>query len=185
MSVDVNDDPARKRYDLILKAFEKFKREFRDLSPDSRELNIDPVIVYQVAKSYEIDLARFKTRNLSVNIDDPNDPKNFADDVKQYAFQLYWLVKLRPVYSPEATVSYPQVAKDAALMGNALFAFAFCSNFQETSLDGKLLTQLLYTLTYREMTKDGYLMIASMIKVLGESRGAVGLKKRNEPTPLG
>jgi hypothetical protein len=182
--VQNGDDPVRRRWLLIMIAFYKFNAAYKKRHPLARALHIDPALVYQIATSYQIDIERFKAFHLTPVPTDPNDPRNFADDVKQFAFLMHWLMKLRPVFALGDIKDAGAMRDDGTLLSNAVFAFGFCSNFQARAMKGKLLAEFLYSMTYREITRDGYLMIASMTKTFSESGLDEGSTKRKDPSPM-
>jgi hypothetical protein len=153
---------VRKRWKMWVNSFHKFNDEISKRPQVANKLDLDVNLLYQAAQSYHFDMERHKAFHFA------DDPLKKANDVKQFAYSLYWLMKLRPVITVRTAkarqVSSVSVGRDPTLLANAYFALIVATNHQPGMLQRKLLFELLYAMTYREIGKDGYLMTASMIK---------------------
>jgi hypothetical protein len=172
----VADLTVHDRWMLWAKAFLKLDGALAKRKRLAYELDLDPDLLYQAVQSYVFDIHRHKAFHFT------DDPLKKADDVKQFAFTLYWLMKLRPVIAvgrstTGKSLSMTSTHRDPTLLANAYFAWIVASNHQPGILKGKLLFELLYAMTYREIGKDGYLMVASMIKRFTEHGVSDGILK--------
>lgn len=162
-----------RRWNLLLSAFAIFKPAYTTAHEVTHEIGIDPFTLYQAVESYFHDLSRYKSWHL-------DDPTKKADDTKQFAFTVYWLMKKRPIYIctplPELLEKYKSnktvMDEDPTILANAHFAFVAGGNFQDAVVKGELAAELLYGLSYRDYNKDSLLMIASMLKLIQSAPGA-------------
>lgn len=117
-----------------------------------------PALFVAVKSAYD-DIERYKLYHL----DDPENQKSNA--VKRVAYLTKWIVKARPIQYPadgDLQDVIPYIA-------NAAFAIYLARTLIASELDQEFFfteekeTELVYDLTYREMTGDGLLAIFQMI----------------------
>ncbi len=142
------------RWEMLLETYEIFKSSFERKTGLIIDLN--PAILFQVVICYFYEMERYKDWHLS----DPKKKK--ANDVKQFAFLVYWLVKLKPVYFSMVAGEYKK--NDKRILANAMFAVLAGGLHQKKTPQDELLDELYYQLTYRETTRDSLLYIAMTLK---------------------
>lgn len=147
------------------------------------ELSYTPSVVYLIAQSALQDIDRYKDHHQTIDEkDDKSDPKRkLSDEVKRAGYFLKWIQKLQPLHVVtkkehlEGTTDFGQA--HIANMANMGFAITYAMNalcddpqaVDRIDLTNEFFNELLYVLTYRELSSDGLLLAMHMMRAY--SRG--------------
>jgi hypothetical protein len=157
-----------KRWKMLNATFKMFKHFHGERTGHRHNLQLDLVMLHQAVISYFYDMERYKTWHQDA-------ATKKADDTKQFAFSIYWLMKTRPVYIATSTEDIVKAYsadpasfdKDQSVLANAQFAIFVGSHYQDCAMNGDLAAEFLYGLTFREFSRDSLMMMGTILKAAG------------------
>jgi hypothetical protein len=143
-------------------SFEVFKATYEAKTTAKVSLGIDPAVLYLAVKSYFDDITRFKRYHLS----DP--PVEKADSVKQSAFMVKWLTRMKPIFVLRkhdfARGTLAVDPNDESALINEAFALSIGFEYLGIYLTKAKYKEILYDLSYRRLTDDGLLLFFQTLK---------------------
>ncbi len=132
-------------------------------------INIDPIVLIDVAKSAMDDIWRYKMYHL-------RDRTKRSDAIKRAAYFVKWIVRLRPLSmirpldADQFAVEFDK-EHDYSLLLNESFAVIFAMTtiatecaISKITLTPQLMSNLLYDLHYRVLSDDALMTVFSMIR---------------------
>ena len=154
MSLTLEQAKIASRQELLERTFAGFKEL---LGAGFEHLDLNRIVLHNIVVSYFDDVNRHKDFHGTDRV----------DDVKQAAFTMKWIAKLRPIqFSCEESEVSQQI-----LFINEIFAVRCGLSFMKISpsnLPDQLYEDLLYTLRYRHMDERMLFVWLSTLKCLRE-----------------